>query len=324
MVEPVLRTEHAQPTWADRCYHLLFAEGMTISAGRQLYVNDARRFAFFGVATHDRQLCLRAAEPFSPGDDPDEPQVGGVRVEVVRPLKEIRIQVSEQEGFPLAADLTYRARFAPIPTERNRIFSKDELVTDYMNFFQSGTYSGTVSVDGVEHHIQERNGFRDRGWGIRKHESAGRRGFMAACFCELPDSAIYLIFYETASGRRVFTNGWLMDETGMRDVATGIDHDLTFEGRRVQHGQFRVQFATGDQKTIDFRAQGRIFLSGVGYSLDPELRATGAEVFDTTDDSVVERLDGQNDNGCTFTVDGQDGYGYVETGVGIHVRYRPE
>ena len=39
---------------------------------------------------------------------------------------------------------------------------------------------------------------------------------------------------------------------------------------------------------------------------------------------VVAALDGQNDNACRFRVEGVEGHGYVETGLGIHARYRPQ
>jgi hypothetical protein len=42
-----------------------------INSGRQLYPNDGRRFAFFGVADGRSQYCLPTVEPFAPGDDPN-------------------------------------------------------------------------------------------------------------------------------------------------------------------------------------------------------------------------------------------------------------
>ena len=38
----------------------------------------------------------------------------------------------------------------------------------------------------------------------------------------------------------------------------------------------------------------------------------------------MAELDGQVDHGCSFRLDGVEGHGYVETGVGVHTRYRPE
>jgi hypothetical protein len=323
LVAPQLETLYVHPAWADRCYHQLHVEDLTINAGRQLYPHDGRRFGFLGVATPDRMYCLRAAEPFAAGDDPNQARIGNVTIEVVRPLQEIRLFV-EDPDFPVRFDLTFAGRFAPVPTDRNRIEVRGELVTDYMNFFQSGLYSGTIEVDGRRYDVRDRAGFRDRGWGIRKHESSMRRGLVVATFCELPDRAIYALLYETASGRRAFTNGWLLDGSGLSDTAVAIEHDLELDGTLVTGGTIEVTWSSGRTDKLEFRNRVRNYLAGIGYALEEALRQPGIDVFDLTDPAVIARLDGQNDQGCVFDVDGQAGHGYVETGVGVHHRYRPE
>lgn len=322
LVAPQLVTQYIHPAWADRCYHQLHVEDLAINFGRQLYPHDGKRFAFAGVATPERMYCLRAAEPFAPGDDPNQATIGNVTIEVVRPLREIRLR-AVQDGFPVSLDLTYTGRFEPVATDRNRIEVRGELVTDYMNFFQSGRYSGTVTVDGRRYEVHERAGFRDRGWGIRKHESSGRRGIVIAVFCELEDRALYALLYETASGRRALSNGWWLDDSGVRDRATAIEHDLDLDGTLVTGGSVEITWTSGRAERIEFRNEVRNYLAGIGYALDPALRLPGAEVFDLRDPAVVERLDGQNDQGCRFDVSGQAGHGYVETGIGVHPRYRP-
>ena len=67
-----------------------------------------------------------------------------------------------------------------------------------------------------------------------------------------------------------------------------------------------------------------MYLSAVGYTADPAGKAPGRDRHDVTDAAVRARLDGQIDNGSRFTLDGVDGHGYVETGLGVHARYRPE
>jgi hypothetical protein len=323
LVAPALETLHVHPKWGDRCYHQLHFEDLTINAGRQLYPHDGRRFGFLGVATPERMYCLRTGEPFAPGDDPDQARIGGVTIEVVRPLEEIRLVVDDP-AFPVQLDLTYETRFAPVATSRNRIEVRGEVVTDYMNFFQSGLYSGTIVVDGREYTLDRHAGFRDRGWGLRKHESSGRRGFMVSVFCELEDRAIYTILYETASGKRVFTNGWLLDDSGLRDTATALEHDMALDGTLVTGGSVDVTWTSGETTRVEFRNEARNYLAGIGYALEDALMAPGIDIFDLTDPAVVARLDGQNDQGAAFTVGGETGHGYVETGVGIHPRYRPQ
>lgn len=324
LVAPAAFTEHRDPAWAERCYHLLFVdERLMLDTGRALNPHAGRRKAFAGISTGSEEHSLRAVEAAGMGDDPDRPDIGPVRIEVVKPLEEVRL-VLDSPGFPVSFDLRYRARFGPVTTAPNRIEVRGEVVTDYMNFFQSGIYSGTVVVDGEERSVAERAGFRDRGWGLRKHEGAPRRGLVLACFCELPDSALYLLLYETASGRRAFTNGWLIDASGIRDSVAGAEHHLHLDGTLLRSGRVELEFASGDSRTLDIEVRNRLFLSAVGYSADPAAALPGTQRHDLTDPAVVAALDGQVDHGCRFKLGDEEGHGYVETGVGVHARYRPE
>ncbi len=324
LVAPRAATVHDHPAWAERCYHLLMVDDdMILDVGRAVYPHDGRRTAFAGVVSRGELHARRVAEPLAAGDDPDRPDVGPVRIEVVEPLERVRL-VLDDPGGPVSFDLTYEARFAPVATEPNRIELKGEVVTDYMNFFQSGRYSGVVSVEGRDTVVHERAGFRDRGWGLRKHEGAPRRGLVVFCGAELPDAALYALLYETASGRRVFTNGWLMDEGGVADRVVGAEHDLAFDGTLLRAGRVTLDFASGARRTVELEVRTRLYLSVVGYTADPARAAPGRDRHDVTDPAVRERLDGQIDNGCRFTIDGVEGYGYVETGLGVHARYRPD
>ena len=323
LVAPAARTVHAEPEWAERCYHLLHLGGPEIlHAGRAVYPNAGRRTGFAGITTGAVQGALRVEAPLAEGDDPNLPTVGGLRIEAVRPLESVRLILDEPEG-PLAFDLTYEARFPPVATAPNRIERDGVVVTDYMNFFQSGLYSGTVAFDGTDREVRERAGFRDRGWGLRKHEGPPGRGLVLACFCELEDAALYLILYESASGRRAFTNGWWIDAAGVEEIVD-VEHDLAWNGTLLASGSLDLRTAGGASRRLGFTVAGCLFLVTAGYSSDPERSRPGAERHDVTDPAVVAALDGQNDSGCEFELDdGRRGHGYVETGLGVHARYRP-
>lgn len=324
MVAPAAAVLHEDPAWAERCYHLLnLGEGLVLNAGRAVYAQAGRRTAFLGFTDGRTQHALRVSEPFAAGDDPDRPAVGPVTIEAVQPLREVRITVDDP-GFPVSVDLTYRARFPPVATEPNLIERDGRVLTHYMNFFQSGSYSGTVLLDGRRHTVRERAGFRDRGWGLRKHEGAPRRGLVVFCGCELPEQSLYLLLYETASGRRAFTNGWLVGRDGIVDVLDGAEHELSFDGTLLSGGVLRLAFRSGRRATLGLKVAGRLYLSGVGYSSDERRSRPGVDRFDVTDAAVVADLDGQNDNACVFDFEGVVGHGYVETGLGVHARYRPQ
>ncbi len=67
-----------------------------------------------------------------------------------------------------------------------------------------------------------------------------------------------------------------------------------------------------------------MWMETVGYTAVPGRADPGADRFDLTDPAVRESLLGLFDNGARFTVGGREGNGFVEVGLGIHARYRPE
>jgi hypothetical protein len=323
-VSPVLNTAHVDPAWAERCWHLLnIGEGWVLGAGRATWTHGGRRTAVAGLNTGTVQYARRAQEPFARGEDPDAPQVGPIRIEAIRPLQEVRLTLEDPE-LDFAFDLTYEARFPPVPTDRNTIERDGQIVTDYMNFFQPGLYTGWVRADGEERRVERRAGFRDRGWGLRKHEGSARRGMHIFTSCELADEALYMLIYETASGRRVFTNGWIIGADGVADTVAEMEHEMRFDGRRMIDGRMLVTLASGARRTVEVEAEGRMWMEAVGYTNVLGRGDPGADRLDLTDPDVHASYQGLFDYGCRITVDGEQGHGYVEVGLGIHARYRPE
>ena len=223
-------------------------------------------------------------------------------------------------GDPLAFDLVFEARSPGIPTRRNLIETKGELVTDYMNFFQSGYYSGTIWIDGDAIELHRRAGFRDRGWGIRKHEGAPRRGLVLFGAHEFAAETLHLLLYETASGRRVFTDGWLLSADGITDTVVGAEHDLEQDGTVLKCGTIALEFSSGRRSEMTFDIESVIFLAAGGYAAESDQLPVGYACYDVEAD--LAKLDGQNDCGGRWMLDGVEGHGLLETGFGSHPRYR--
>jgi hypothetical protein len=324
IVAPAARTAYTDPAWAERCWHVVdLGDGWMAGTGRAVWPHGGRRTARAGVSTPTLQLSRRVEEPFGPDDDPNRGDVGPIRIETVEPLRELRL-VLDEPGLDYGFDLTYRARSAPVPTERNLIERDGDVLTDYMNFFQSGLYSGVVYADGEERRVEDRAGFRDRGWGLRRHEGPARRGLHIACMCEFDDHSLYILLYETGTGRRAFTNGWLLDAHGVVDVVAEVEHELEFDSQEMTAGTIRVGFASGAARELQASVTGRLWISTLGYSLDPQLERPGADRFDLTDEHVRKRIAGVCEHGCRFESDAGTAHGFVETGLGVHSRYNPE
>src|SRR5581483_1413333 len=297
-------------------------DGWMAGAGRAVWPHGGRRTARAGVNTGAVQLSRRVEEPFLLGSDPNDGTTGPVTIETVEPLREARL-VLDEPGLDFGFDLTYRARFPAVASDRNLIEREGQVLTDYMNFFQSGLYSGIVRAEGKERRVEGRAGFRDRGWGLRKHEGAARRGLHIACMCEFPDEALYILLYETGSARRVFTNGWLLDERGVADRVTEVEHELSFDGTLMTGGALRATFASGAARELAVTVEARLWISTLGYTTDPELEGPGTSRFDVTDPETRRRIAGVYEQGCRFESDGRTGHGFLETGLGQHARYLP-
>lgn len=94
--------------------------------------------------------------------------VGPLAIDIVEPLKVIRIRVSENE-HGITADLTFRGRTAPIKEPRFTRRVGPRTLMDLTRMTQNGTWEGWIDVKGkrVEVSADKYMGTRDRSWGVR-------------------------------------------------------------------------------------------------------------------------------------------------------------
>jgi len=90
---------------------------------------------------------------------------GPISVEVVAPLKQLRLRLGETDG--LSADLLFDGRHQPIEEPRFTWRQGPRTVMDVTRMTQNIVASGHVTVDGVHHAIGGWRGTRDRSWGVR-------------------------------------------------------------------------------------------------------------------------------------------------------------
>ena len=94
-------------------------------------------------------------------------QVGPIEIEVIEPLKVLRIACSDAANG-IIADLTFTARSVPIEEPRFMRRVGSQTMMDYTRLTQNGSWSGTVEHNGELHRIDAHTlGTRDRSWGIR-------------------------------------------------------------------------------------------------------------------------------------------------------------
>jgi hypothetical protein len=92
--------------------------------------------------------------------------VGPIRIEVLEPLKRLRLIV-EAPGEGLAADLVFDGRAFPIEEPRFIRRNGPRAFMDYTRLTQNGRYRGWIERDGVRRDVDGFVGTRDRSWGVR-------------------------------------------------------------------------------------------------------------------------------------------------------------
>jgi hypothetical protein len=120
----------------------------------------------FSVTVDGKQHSLRVSKHMK--GDRLNLSVGPLSIEILEPLKKLRIKVATNDG-PLAAHLTLETRHPPIEEPRFMRRIGTRAFMDYTRLTQNGAWSGTIQVAGkkIDVNADEYFGTRDRSWGVR-------------------------------------------------------------------------------------------------------------------------------------------------------------
>lgn len=93
-------------------------------------------------------------------------EVGPIRIEVLEPLKRLKVTLAPTDG--LAAEIVFEGRAFPIEEPRFIHRNGPRTLMDYTRLTQNGRYTGWVEVDGKRRELASGAvGTRDRSWGVR-------------------------------------------------------------------------------------------------------------------------------------------------------------
>jgi len=95
-------------------------------------------------------------------------QVGPIAVEVIEPLKKLRLRVGEN-AHGIEADLVFDARAPAVEEPRFTFRQGPRTFMDYTRLTQNGAYAGFINIKGRRIEVEPRTvlGTRDRSWGVR-------------------------------------------------------------------------------------------------------------------------------------------------------------
>jgi hypothetical protein len=327
-VEPHAHVLTGDLSWADRSYNTVSdPDRFGLDIGVSMYPNRGRFHTYAIAAVPGRQWSLRATRDFSAGRW--ELRAGPIRAEIVRPLEHWRYTCEPNDGG-IAFELDFHARNGPYQIDQPPIRHDGRLIHHDVYVFQTGFFSGTVTLDSETFAVEDLPGARDRTWGVRAAgEGQLPSGLLAWLNANFDGVAIVAHIRDAADGRPQVRDGAVYHDGGEIVPIVEFEHDLAFdyETRQCEGGTIVLTDASGTVWPVEIEPAMRIHLSGGGYTGTATRRdrfdqPIWHERWDLTDPALVARVEGLNDNISHLRCDGRVGHGVLETSIGRHARYQ--
>ena len=313
--------------------------------GAGYYPNLGTKDAFVLVRRGDEQTAVHLSDAMD--HDRLNPHIGNFRIEVPKPLEEVRVVLEETEG--IAMDLHWRGLF-PAIQEAPHVMRTGTLkkVLDAQRFAQCGSWEGTISIDGQDYDVTPETwiGSRDRSWGIRpsgESEPPGRPADPAwdgMWWLYVPvafdDFGVCIIIQEEADGYRILNDCTRIFKDGRIEQLGWPRVETTYESgtRRPISGRVSCTLPDGTPISIDLEGKLPMPISiGGGYGGDSDWghgqwkgeKFTERLTYDLTDPAIVGRIPFSLTDSVGRAVwneegkEPQEGWGLYEHGVlGLH------
>ena len=278
----------SDPSWRER-YWLSFQDiqnkDVVVTCGLGKYPNHDTMEAFVSVATPDQQYNVRSARQLSP--DTHLMNAGPFRIEVVEPLKTLRLILDENESG-MAMDMIWHGSFEAGLESRHFQVSRTRVVHDLVRYVQHGRLEGTVQIPGRMWTATRDTwyGERDHSWGLRtlpREPGAPPTPppswrFLLFCPIQFEDFGLHFYLWEDARGRLDHLSAGLSYPWGANmeedeDPIIAVEHDLDVQADAptptVLGGKLTLRFLNGKTWDLAITAHPvRAYLRGGGYNLD--------------------------------------------------------
>lgn len=166
--EPVAQVATSDRNAYDRYWFNGYADDgeLYFGIGMAIYPNLRILDCGFSIARGGEQHAFHASRraPL----DPSETQVGPFRIEIVEPMKQLRVHL-EPNDTGISADLLFTARTACIAEGRQTLRRERRVMMDATRFTQLGRWQGEIRYPGHTVRIEAARvfGTKDRSWGVR-------------------------------------------------------------------------------------------------------------------------------------------------------------
>ena len=327
----------AHPATSDRNFYDRYYFNMHPSSdeyfaifGLGQYPNLGVTDAFVDVRIGSEQHIVRSSAPLV---DRMDTTVGPIRVEVIEPLKTLRVIVEPTE-HSVAMDVTWRGIGPVVEEPRQYLRNQGRVVFDTQRLAQLGTWEGTLSVAGTDIAVTPDHcgGSRDRSWGVRpvgEPEADGIRqgtNVMAGMWNYFPmqfeDHAIYYICQERNDGYRDLVQADRVWNDGRIEQLGAIEHEHRFHpGTRILAGSV-VRFPQAGVEITCTPLLTHYLSIGTGYGMDADWRHGMYQGPEAVTNGLVLKVDdikgiaqyGVVDQVGRFEYAGNTGYGLYEHG----------
>ncbi len=231
--------------------------------------------AHFSVVRDGVQHCIHASRILNM--ERMDLVVGPIRIEVIEPLKTVRLIVDNHEG--ISAELTFTGRSAPLQEPRFTRRNGARMFMDLTRFTVNCRVTGWIEVDGKRETYESGLGTRDRSWGVRQIGAADPQPVVPLVLPQFywlwaptnfPNLALYAHVNEDETGapwnRRA---SLVMDGAGQGDALHLLEDRFTIDWakgkRHATAARLDVKDPSGRDHRVEWTPVDTFMMKGVGY-----------------------------------------------------------
>lgn len=273
--EPVAVAGAGQRNFYDRYFFNGYARDgsvfFAIAMGQ--YPNRDVADAAFNVVHRGRQYVVRASRRAGP--ERMDSRVGPIAVEVLEPLRTLRVTV-QPNAWEVAADLVFTARAGVIEEPRFHRAVDGHVFMDSTRLTQHVEVRGQIRIGGetIEVTPERYWGSRDRSWGVRPvgerdpdAPSPPPQFFWLWAPLNFDDLCTHCDVNEGADGKRWHEAGMIAAVGGTPESVAGVDYRLEFQPgtRYARRAEITLRRANGEPLQIGLTPLYNFYMIGLGY-----------------------------------------------------------
>ncbi len=229
--------------------------------------------AAFCLTLDGIQHNLRASRHL--GGDRMQLSVGPIKIEIMEPLKNLRITVLGNDSG-ITASLTFTARHSPIEEPRFTRRNDTRMFMDYTRMTQNGVWSGEIVKDAQKIAVAPDGfmGTRDRSWGIRPIGTPDPQppasGNLSQFFwlwapCNFADYACFAHTNDDGSGKPWNRRAVVYELDGKHSEFERPEFELEYVGGSRRLREARIQLAERTCLTLT-PSPMNFYMNGLGYT----------------------------------------------------------